>query len=102
MLENPNDWYFECGKYAKQNKYTMEYGALFLIDDNAPDTVKNVYRKYINLCLKPFKSLGLCKFENNRLVGFFETDNPTEQEQIDIIKELIRKGYLDNNSIINI
>lgn len=102
MIENPYNWYLECGKYAKPNKYTMEYGALFLIDDNAPDAVKNIYQKYINLCLKPFISLGLCKFENNRLIGFFEADNPTEQEQVNIIKELIRTGYLDNNSIISV
>ena len=96
MIENPIDWYLECGKYAIDNRYSNQFGLFFLIRDNAPDTIKNIYRKYLDLCIKPFLSLGLFRIKNNNIVDFEETKNPVELEQIELFKQLIKKGYIDN------
>lgn len=97
MVENPYNWYTECTTYAVGNKYSLQYGMFFLIKDNAPENIDSVYRKYLDLCIKPFLSNELHILENNRIVGFLKTDNPIELEQIEIFKQLVEKGYINND-----
>ena len=97
MIENPYNWYTECIEYAKENKHAMEYGLFFLIDENAPENAKKCYRKYLDLCIKPFLSNELHILENTRMVGFHETDNSIELEQIELFKKLVQKGYINND-----
>lgn len=97
MIENPYNWYSECAKYAIKNKFHVEYGFLFLIDDKAPQSVKASYMKYIELCIGPFLSNEVHIFKDGHIVGFEPTDNPALQEQIDIYKQLVQKGYINND-----
>jgi len=97
MAENPRDWYEQCGKYAVENKYSMDFGVLFLLKPNAPENIKILFRKYIELCKKPFHALGLNVYKDKCIVGFLPTDDLFEQEQIEIAKRLIETGYLNNN-----
>lgn len=96
MIENPKQWYLECLDYAIENKNSMDFGLFFLIDDDAPEKIKNSYKKYLDLCIKPFISMGFHLIKDNHISGFIETDNPTAQEQIELFKQLISKGYIDN------
>lgn len=97
MRENPREWYEQCGKYAVANKYSMDFGVLFVLKPNAPEHIKDVFRKYIELCKKPFHSLGLNVYENNCIVDFLPTENLFEREQIEVAKQLIKTGYLNND-----
>lgn len=97
MIDNPYNWYLECGEYAIENKNSMDYGFLFLIDNNAPDSVKKSYRKYLDLCIKPFLSMNLHIIKNNHIVGFSDTDNSTELEQIKLFNKLVEKGFINND-----
>ena len=96
MIENPYNWYLECINYAIKNKYSMDYGLFFIIDEKAPESIKQDYKKYLDLCINPFISMGLHLIEHNHIVGFLETDNPVEKEQIDIFNQLVKRGYIDN------
>ncbi|MCQ2173319.1 MAG: hypothetical protein MJZ17_11335 [Bacteroidales bacterium] len=97
MIENPYNWYLECGKYAIENKHSMDYGLFFRIEENAPENVKKSYRKYLDICIKPFISMGLHMIEDNHIVDFVRTDNPIEQEQIELFQYLVDIGYIDNS-----
>lgn len=97
MIENPLDWYNECGKYAIDNQYYSRYGVFFLIKEETPAIVKEKYRKYLDLCIKPFLSNEVHIFKDGHIVGFEPTDNPALQEQIDIFKQLVQKGYINND-----
>jgi len=97
MIENPYNWYLESSKYAIENKYSMDYGLFFLIDEKAPENVQKSYRKYLDLCINPFISMGLHLIEKDHIVGFIETDNPIEKEQIDVFSQLVKNGYIDNS-----
>ena len=35
--------------------------------------------------------------ENGHITSFEHTDNPALQEQIELFKLLVKKGYIDNN-----
>ncbi len=96
----PYEWYLESGKYAIKNKHCMDYGALFLLQPEAPPEAIEAYKKYINLCKKPFMNRNLCLYKNNRVVSFLPTNDPLEQEQIEIFKQLIKDGYINNDPFI--
>lgn len=98
--QEPYKWYLESGKYAIENKYCMEFGALFLLLPEAPPEVIEAYKNYIKLCIKPFMNRNLCLYKNNRIVGFLPTNDPLEHEQIEIFKQLIKDGYINNEPFI--
>ena len=97
MIENPYNWYTECIEYAVKNKRSMQYGMFVLLKDNVPENIRNSYKKYLDLCIKPFLSNELHILENNKIIGFLETDNPIELEQIELFKQLVEKGYINND-----
>lgn len=97
MIDNPQEWYYECGDYAIDNKYNNEYGFLFLIDNDAPEAVKKTYKKYLELCIKPFLSNGIHIVKNGHIDGFEKTDSPALLEQIELFYQLVQMGYINND-----
>ena len=103
MNYNPSDplnWFIKCGKYAIENKYCMEFGAMFRMRSDAPSDVIEAFREYLKLCKKPFLNRGLCLIRNNRVVGFLPTNDPLEQEQIEVFKDLVKEGFIDNDPFL--
>lgn len=96
MIENPHEWVKDFAEYIEK-PLEFQYGMLCIISKNAPIKSKKAYEKYISLVKKTIQSYDAVIIENWEIKGFHDVaDDAVYKEQIEIAKELIKKGIISS------
>ncbi len=89
-----------CVPYAIVNRGTMDFGALFLIRDDAPDEAKAAYLEYIKIAQRWFYKSDIGVYDNGKLVGHSDNLDDELLEQYEIAVKLIEKGIFGNDPFL--
>ena len=89
-----------CVPYAIVNRGTMDFGALFLIRDDAPDEAKTAYLEYIKIAQRWFYKSDIGVYYNCTLIGHSENLDDELLEQYEIAVKLIEKGIFGNDPFL--
>lgn len=94
MVKNPQAWFEKCSNYAVPNENTILFGDLFLLQDNAPNEIMEIYKAYIALLKKVYVNTSVFDIENKEIIGMRDDLTPKGREQAELAIKLIEQGLL--------
>lgn len=99
MVKNPQAWFEKCSNYAVPNKNTILFGDLFLLQDNAPNEITEIYKAYIALLKKVYVNTSVFDIENKAIIGMRDDLTPKGREQAELAIKLIEQGLLPSKVV---
>lgn len=94
MVENPQAWFKKSCEYAIPNDNSIVYGDLFLLQDDAPKEVRELYAQYIDLLRKVYINTSFLKINNKEIIGIQDNLSSKGYEQAKLTMHLIKSGVL--------
>lgn len=99
MVKNPQAWFEKCSNYAVPNENTILFGDLFLLQDNAPNEIMEIYKAYIALLKKVYVNTSVFDIENKEIIGMRDDLTPKGREQAELVIKLIEQGLLPSKVV---
>lgn len=99
MVKNPQAWFEKCSNYAVPNENTILFGDLFLLQDNAPNEIMEIYKAYIALLKKVYVNTSVFDIENKEIIGMRDDLTPKGREQAELAIKLIEQGLLPSKVV---